>query len=116
MFILPMGDFSALSYLPTQYKHCKETEDKDLTALDFITDHLINIDYLFDAHEKGDEQRPHKPFQYSQHFITCTFVITKKITFSPKTIVIPAKNTFGFPSASSYSFNFLTSIFRPPLA
>ena len=116
MFMLPDGDFSAISNIPQQYKHCKETEDKDLTVWDFITDHLINIDSLFDSHDKGDEQKPHKPFQYNQHSITGTFLITKKITFLQKTVPIPTKNVFGFPSPTNYSFNFLASIFHPPVA
>ena len=40
------------------YKHCKSTEDKDMTPLDFITDHLINIDGIFDKHDNEDEQKP----------------------------------------------------------
>lgn len=45
------------------YRHCKATEDKDLTPFDFVTDHLINIDGLFDQHKNGDEQKPHSPIQ-----------------------------------------------------
>ena len=57
-----MGDFSMLNELPEMYSHCKATEDKDMTPLDFITDHLVNIDGLFDKHENGDKQKPHSPF------------------------------------------------------
>ncbi|MBK8586688.1 MAG: hypothetical protein IPN88_15185, partial [Bacteroidetes bacterium] len=45
------------------YQHCQATEDKDMTPLDFVTDHLINIDGLFDKHSNGDEQKPHSPIQ-----------------------------------------------------
>ena len=48
-----------LNEIPEMYHHCKSTEDKDMTPLDFITDHLVNIDGLFDKHENGDEQKPH---------------------------------------------------------
>jgi hypothetical protein len=115
MFILPNGDFSALSDIPTQYQHCKETEDKDLTVFDFITDHLINVDSLFDAHDNDDNQKPHKPFAYSQNLITSIFVVAEKIIFLQKTVTIPTKNIFNFHSATHYCFNFLTSIFRPPI-
>ncbi len=115
MFILPEGNFSALSDIPAQYQHCKETEDKDLTVFNFITDHLINVDCLFDAHDQGDEQKPHKPFPYNQHSITGIFLITKRITFVQKAVAIPTKNVFDFPTATNYSFNFLSSIFRPPV-
>ena len=50
-FFLPMSNFSILSNLPKMYEHCKETEDKDMTVIDFITDHLLNIDSVFDKHE-----------------------------------------------------------------
>src|SRR5437868_5797201 len=56
-----MGDFSALKDLPGMYRHCKATEDKDMTPLDFLTDHLVNIDGIFDKHDHGDAQRPHNP-------------------------------------------------------
>ncbi len=116
MFISPEGDFSAVSDIPQQYKHCKETEDKDLTVIDFITDHLINVDCLFDEHKNGDEQKPHKSFQYSQHSIISIFVITKRIIFNNQTVITTTKNIFGFPSSTSYSFKLFSSIFRPPVA
>ena len=37
-----------------------------MTAFDFITDHLLNIDCLFDAHNKDDEQKPHQPYPLHQ--------------------------------------------------
>ena len=61
---LPHGDFSSITQLPEMYRHCKSTEDKDMTPIDFITDHLINIDCLFDNHDHGDCQKPHSPFTF----------------------------------------------------
>jgi hypothetical protein len=60
-FILPLGNFSILVDLPDMYSHCKTFEDKDLTPIDFITDHLICLDSLIDSHANGDEQKPHQP-------------------------------------------------------
>jgi hypothetical protein len=57
-FCLLLGNFSMLQEIPEMYHHCKSTEDKDMTLLDFITGHLINIDGLFDKHEYRDEQKP----------------------------------------------------------
>ena len=100
-----MGDFSMLNELPEMYSHCKATEDKDMTPLDFITDHLVNIDGLFDKHENGDKQKPHSPIQNHHHGITivsfinyCSFSITpilsaevepliSLINFSPSEII-----------------------------
>lgn len=58
-FCLPMGDFFMLKDISEMYRFCKANEDKDMTPLDFITDHLVNIDGLFDQHANGDEQKPH---------------------------------------------------------
>ena len=49
--ILPASDFSIIPELPQMYEHCKATEDKDMNFSDFITDHLLNIDGIFDQHE-----------------------------------------------------------------
>lgn len=61
VLLLPGGNFAVLHELPAMYAHCKATEDKDLTALDFITDHLTCFDALTDTHPPGDEQRSHTP-------------------------------------------------------
>ena len=65
-----------LNEIPEMYHHCKSTEDKDMTPLDFITDHLVNIDGLFDKHENGDEQKPHTPIQNVHHGQTTISFIT----------------------------------------
>ena len=43
----PMCDFSMIADLPEMYQHCKETEDKDLTAIEFLTDHVVDFDIFF---------------------------------------------------------------------
>jgi len=58
---LPQGNFSVLPNLSEMYAHCKATEDKDMDLVDFITDHLVNFDGIFDDHDHGDEQKPHSP-------------------------------------------------------
>jgi len=84
----PMSDFSIIENLPKMYEHCKATEDKDMTALDFVTDHLINIDSLFDNHDNGDEQKPHKSNDYTiHHSITSFYQEIKNIDF--KSITFP---------------------------
>jgi hypothetical protein len=63
--LFPFGNFSAMLDLPQMYFHCKNTEHHDMNPLDFITDHLINIDGIFDSHDDQDEQKPHQPFNFS---------------------------------------------------
>lgn len=113
-FCLPLSDFSVLQDLPAMYRHCKANEDKDMTPIDFVTDHLVNIDGLFDKHDKGDEQKPHTPPQnlhHSQSNISfVTYFYFSLANFSPE-----AKR------ATIHVVEFLpcdhnSEIFRPPIA
>lgn len=110
--VLPASDFSIIPELPQLYSHCKATEDKDMNFADFITDHLINIDGIFDQHKNGDEQKPHKN---QEHQINSTFVflpsqvsipLTTKITTSPDKIQF---------ADTKYCFDFVGNVFRPPI-
>jgi hypothetical protein len=110
--LLPAGNFSSLNDLPAMYRHCKATEDKDLTPFDFITDHLINIDGLFDAHEQGDEQKPHTPFAF-QHHVSVAFTLQPH-SFTLQEMVASNDKPlthWGNPPLSDYH----AEIFRPPL-
>lgn len=116
--LLPNGDFSVLPDLPAMYAHCKTTEDKDLSVLDFITDHLINIDGLFDAHNNGDQQKPHKPFNFNH---LCTgFVLISQIN-KPEIMrfknIVTIERADGLPHSKQRFFknHYLSSIFRPPI-
>jgi len=113
---LPMGDFSVIGDLPKMYDHCKATEDKDMTALDFVTDHLINIDSLFDKHDNGDKQKPHKSIDLTIHHIT-TIVFQEINTIEFKSSKIIISNAVLIPDYenSIYSHNPISSIFRPPI-
>ncbi len=109
-----MGNFSVLKDLPEMYRHCKETEDKDMTPLDFITDHLINIDGLFDKHEHGDEQKPHQPTptQYQGQTIVIA-IICFSFSLEPFS---PVKARPSTPSISYILSDYISGIFHPPIA
>ena len=114
---LPMSDFSNLSNLPKMYEHCKATEDKDMTVIDFLTDHLVNIDSLFDNHDNGDEQKPHKTVDFTVHHTVCQmFQEIKTIEFKNNTQFV-ASNQIKISNYKKalYSFNIMDSIFRPPI-
>jgi hypothetical protein len=115
---LPMSDFSTLSDLPKMYEHCKATEDKDMTVIDFITDHLVNIDGLFDNHENGDEQKPHKTIDYTIHHTVCQiFQEINTIEFKNSNSFVSHKQIKKSNYKNSlYSFNIMAYIFRPPIA
>lgn len=113
IFCLPMGNFSELNDLPAMYQHCKATEDKDMTPLDFITDHLINIDCLFDKHENGDEQKPHTPIQF-HHQQAQNYFLTQAFKVSESNIsIIPVQ--LPIYKESNYYSNFHSCVFRPPI-
>ena len=108
-----MGDFSILKDIPEMYRHCKATEDKDMTPFDFITDHLVNIDGLFDKHDNGDEQKPHMPSQTQHHGQTqVTFIAYFLFSFTPfhPIVVNPAMPTVNFIQT-----DYISKIFRPPI-
>jgi hypothetical protein len=112
-FCLPLGDFSVLQDIPEMYRHCKATEDKDMTPLDFITDHLVNIDGLFDKHDKGDEQKPHTPIQFRHSQIQTTFLVNQ-FEFSVSK-PMPSKNKLPVYSEVFYFSGYISKIFRPPI-
>lgn len=116
LVFLPMSDFSVIRDLPKMYDHCKETEDKDMTAFDFVTDHLINIDSLFDKHENGDEQKPHKSIDYTLHHSgSFFFQEIRHMEFKSDKIVISSSLLISDYKKSMYAHNPLFSIFRPPI-
>lgn len=109
-----MGDFSVLQDLPEIYRNCKATEDKDMTPLDFITDHLVNIDGLFDKHDNGDEQKPHQPKQTQHQGQPTAFFITN-FSFNIKQ-VMPMQVNPVFSSDHFLQSDYISKIFRPPIA
>ena len=112
-FCLPMGDFECLKDLPSMYRHCKSTEDKDMTPFDFITDHLVNIDGIFDKHNHGDQQKPHQPFHFPQQTHVINFVAFIS-TIQISTHVIPLNNRF-ISRQNFIASNYKTKIFHPPI-
>ena len=110
---LPQGDFSCVVDLPRMYQHCKTTEDKDMTPIDFITDHLVNIDGIFDHHDNGDKQRPHSPTQL-QHTQTLTNFVTPQLTVLIIQPIIP-KAHFPVFMEHFYFSDYFSFVFRPPI-
>lgn len=98
--------------LPEMYRHCKATEDKDMTPIDFITDHLINIDCMFDNHKNGDEQKPHQPLQNhnqgQQNISFVTYFVFSAIYYEPLVEKTPI-GTFHFQPSG-----YVNKIFHPP--
>lgn len=117
--LLPNSDFSILPDLPAMYQHCKETEDIDMTPFDFITDHLLNIDCLFDAHDNDDEQKSHQPFPLHEQTFQiqyCLIIAVPSIIYGEKNNVIPVfKNILPTFKERVPKSNYLENILKPPI-
>ena len=111
---LPLGDFSTLQDIPEMYKHCKATEDKDMTVFDFVTDHLINIDGVFDKHNNGDEQKPHSPIQTQHVAQIIAYQAISVFTFRDKPTYAAEKKIFPIHSDNYFTSDYISKIFRPP--
>jgi len=111
--ILPLSDFSIIPDLPEMYSHCKTSEDKDMTMIDFITDHLVNIDGLFDKHDCGDEQKQHKPFEHKVNIASnfIAIIYTSEISI-PQKIIDNNIVTYN----QIYQYDFVESFLRPPIS
>lgn len=112
-FCLPLGDFSLLQDIPEMYRHCKATEDKDMTPIDFVTDHLVNIDSLFDKHENGDEQKPHSTNQTQHHGQKQVTLITSFAFSISQFYQIESKPSI--PNLNFLPSDYITKFFRPPI-
>lgn len=114
---LPMGNFSALGDLQKMYDHCKATEDNDMSLMDFITDHLINIDSFFDKHQNGDEQKPHKPFEFNINYPIPQFISAFEyfVCNGSNTFVLSYKTKISKYKNIGYTYDIIDSIFRPPI-
>jgi hypothetical protein len=108
-----LGDFSIIADIPQMYNHCKTVEDKDMTPIEFITDHLLNIDGMFDCHQNGDTQKPHQPLQHNHPTQTvCSFITIYSITY---TEIIESKIEPILYKTDFTLSNYTAKIFRPPI-
>ncbi len=95
------------------YRHCHAKEDKDMTPFDFITDHLVNIDGLFDKHDNGDDQKSHSPSP-AQHHGQANFTLISYFSLS-LTNFYTVKVKPSIPLVTFFPSNYIPSIFRPPM-
>ncbi len=111
---LQQGDFSVLSDFPAMFSHCKALEDKDMNLLDFITDHVLNLDSLFDKHENGDPQKPHLPFLIHTANVSNIIFINSFQIIKPPTVL--GSRIYSMYVGSIYLNYYSPTIFRPPIA
>ena len=95
------------------YENCKHTEHYDMTLVDFITDHLLNIDGIFDKHDNGDDQKPHRQIPIQDHG-KFMIDITPAFSLNLKYFDDVEKKSL-FANTRSELADFYSSIFRPPI-
>lgn len=112
ILLLPRGNFAVLPDLPKMYSHCKDHEDKDMNCFDFIKDHLVNIDCIFDGHEEGDDQKPHQPYDFNNLNSFQLFVFK---TTEPVLGHLSATDLTRVFHWIDFKYQeFLSSVFKPP--
>ncbi len=82
-----------------------------MNFIDFIKDHLINIDCLFDKHLPGDDQKPHQPFLF-QHLDFVVFLPS----FLQLELIYPwqHRNNEMIAKNDTNHFDYVALIFHPP--
>ncbi len=104
----------------TMYHHCS-VEDHDITPLDFIFEHFLNLESIVNIIEGEQEypsgDHPHNPFQTSQAISLITFVTPALLQFDVSgRCLFPYKKLVYFAGSSDgYSSRFHADILRPPI-
>jgi hypothetical protein len=112
--LLPLGDFAALAEMPQMYQHCKTTEDPDMDVLDFVTEHLLNLDNIFNKEEDTDgHELPHSPIPFHTNIASTFYFIPEPeiISFETAPVIVfnqPVYHSPYFPRLSTHK------IFQPP--
>ncbi len=110
--LLPQGDFSTLPDIPKMYAHCKATEDADLDMIDFVTEHLFQMDDLMgEAPDPGD--RPHAPVQF-HHLYSPVTIVVRQISVEQKQPLTIEKKVLPIKD-DKYLSDYPASVFRPPI-
>ncbi|MBS1771352.1 MAG: hypothetical protein JST82_00740 [Bacteroidetes bacterium] len=115
--LCPLGDFSFLANLSGMYDLCKE-EDHDIDAVDFVFEHLLNLEDVSEQFEEHDSnEKPHQPFQFSHTISQVVITIGKPLQIEfQKPCPAPCTKT-SFPLLNDHFLqnNFLSQVFHPPI-
>ncbi len=125
MFLLSLGltqptGFLEYRNLQEQYEQCR-IEDHDITPLDFIFEHLLNLESIVNLIEREHEyvggDYPHQPFQASESVSQVLLALPNTLQFDI------CKNQHFFDEKISHPIrkmairlaHFCADIFRPPM-
>lgn len=116
---LPMGDFAVMKDLPQMYRHCKATEEADLTVCDFLFEHVSGVGQLWEGfehefiepEEKGNNEHAPLPYSFEQQQIVCIYYSTK----IPALRHFQTADTCVTAYTRTYVSRYMSSVFRPPM-
>jgi hypothetical protein len=112
--LLPEGDFSTLPDLPKMYADCKNLEDPDMDLPDFITEHLLEVDGIFEQNTIPEpDEKPHQPVQFHHQFVQISFASRQfRVELHQPVITVRQLAT---QTAEVYLAGYTVSVFRPPI-
>ena len=111
--LLPQGDFSALSQLRGMYNHCKTIEDPEMNVMDFVTEHLINLEGAEDNDGPGEHELPHNPIPFHTSTTSFFYCINEPgiVSFKMEQAVVLQQAQYQSPYFSRLNTH---KIFQPP--
>jgi len=111
---LPEGDFSTLPDMPKMYAHCKAQEDVDMDLVDFVTEHLLEVNGIFgqDIPEPGD--KPHQPIQFHHQFVQIS-IVARQVKLEFQQVVVQGNQLTALADEVFLS-GYTASVFRPPIS
>ena len=114
----PSGILQPLN-MREKYAHCS-IEDHDITPLDFVFEHLLNLEILVNLiegeHEYKGQDYPHEPFQVIKTGFEITAAMPHYILYEANRQTFteePLKHDNGY--TSFYTTGFSSNLFRPPI-
>lgn len=102
-----------------RYAHCT-TEDHDITPLDFVFEHLLNLESIVNLiegehHYNGDDH-PHDPFQLAQTVLETTIGLPHRLSFEMNYPLFVQGIQYPKQDQDIHLSQFYSSILRPPIA
>lgn len=103
--------------LHKMYERCSQ-EDPDITPLDFVFEHLLNleeVEHFFEGEEEEGEL-PHQPFQITQSPSQFVVALPKTLQIDlPVFIELASSTNYPINKNNFYHYNYNSDIFRPPI-
>ncbi len=117
--LIQPGVWSNSFDLHKMYERCSK-EDPDITPLDFVFEHLLNleeVEHFFEGEEEEEEgELPHQPFQIMQSPSQFVVALPKILQIELQPFIELAGNSvYPINKGNFYHYNYNTDIFRPPI-